>query len=159
MSLQKLTAKYNPILAEPYPETTENIDRLFYAVKNQDYSTIDHLISHKRVSSGTVNYADRNRPSLLIECCKRSDRKLLQIMIKIEKTDLKSSYEDVHGHRALWYAIETNFLTGIHDLLEHKLIDANLHDTKTSFTPILQSIERKRSEVNIDIDQREYLQM
>lgn len=151
--MQKLAAKYNPILAEPYPETTENIDRLFRAVKNEDYSTIDRLLSEKKISSGTVNYADRNRPSLLIECCQRSDRKLLQVMIKNEKNELKSSYEDIHGHRAVWYAIEKNFLTGMHDLLEHKLIDPNLHDTKTSFTPILHAIERKRSEVNIDIDQ------
>jgi hypothetical protein len=71
-------------------------------------------------------------------------------MITIEKNQVNSSYEDVRGHRALWYAIETNFLSGIQDLLEHKLIDPNLHDTKTSFTPILQAIERKRSEVNIE---------
>jgi hypothetical protein len=72
-------------------------------------------------------------------------------MITNEKNELKSSYEDVHGHRALWYAIENNFLDGIQDLLEHKLIDPNLHDTKTSFTPILQAIEKKRSEVNIEL--------
>ncbi len=143
--------KFNPILAEPYPETTKDIDELFYAVKHDDYLKIHHLINEKKVSSSTVNYADRSRPSLLIECCKRSDRKLLQIMITNEKNELKSSYEDVHGHRALWYAIENNFLDGIQDLLEHKLIDPNLHDTKTSFTPVLQAIERKRSEVNIEL--------
>jgi hypothetical protein len=146
-----ISSKYYPVLSEPYPETTENIDALFHAIKTENYSRIHHLINQKKVSSSTVNYADFNRPSLLIECCKRSDKKLLQIMINIEKTNLKTSYEDIHGHRATWYAIENNFISGIHDLIEHKLIDPNLHDTKTSFTPILQAIERKRSEVNINI--------
>jgi hypothetical protein len=146
MSIQK----YNPVLTEPYPETTKDIDQLFHAVKNGDYSKINYLLSEKKVSSSTVNYADRSRPSLLIECCKKSDKRLLKIMIKNEKNEMKSSYEDLHGHRALWYAIENNFLTGIQNLLEHKLIDPNLHDTKTSFTPVLHAIERKRSEVNID---------
>ncbi|CAF2066978.1 unnamed protein product [Rotaria magnacalcarata] len=143
----KISSKYNPVLSEPYPETTENIDALFQAVKNQNYSIISNLLREKKVNSSTVNYTDVSRPSLLIECCKRSDKKLLQIMIKIEKEQLKSSYEDVHGHRAVWYAIENNFLIGIQDLLEHKLIDPNLYDTKTSFTPILQGIERKRTEI------------
>jgi hypothetical protein len=149
------SSKYYPVLSEPYPETTENIDELFHAVKNENYSQITHLLTDKKVSSSTVNYADINRPSLLIECCKRSDEKLLQIMIKIETNNLKSIYEDVHGHRALWYAIEKNFISGVHHLLEHKLVDPNLHDTKTSFTPIMQAIERKRSEVNIDISDKE----
>jgi hypothetical protein len=145
-----IAPKYNPVLAEPYPERTEDIDQLFSAVKHGDYSKINHLLTDKKVSSSTVNYADRSRPSLLIECCKKTDKRLLKIMITIEKNQVNSSYEDVRGHRALWYAIETNFLSGIQDLLEHKLIDPNLHDTKTSFTPILQAIERKRSEVNIE---------
>ncbi|CAF3714085.1 unnamed protein product [Rotaria sordida] len=142
-----ISSKYYPVLSEPYIETTENIDILFNAVKNEDYSTIYNLLFDKKVNSSTVNYANVNRPSLLIECCKRSDKKLLQIMIKIEKNQLKTSYEDVDGHRAVWYAIENNFISGIHDLLEHKLIDPNLHDTKTSFTPLLQAIEKKRSEI------------
>jgi len=145
------SSQYYPILGDPYPEKTENIDELFQAIKTEDYSKIYSLLSTKKVSSSTVNYADISRPSLLIECCKRSDKKLLQLMIKIEKDQLKTSYEDVHGHRATWYAIENNFISGIHDLIEHKLIDPNLHDTKTSFTPVLQAIERKRSEVNINI--------
>jgi hypothetical protein len=145
------SSQYYPILGDPYPEKTENIDELFQAIKTEDYSKIYYLLNTKKVSSSTVNYADINRPSLLIECCKRSDKKLLQLMIKIEKDQLKTSYEDVHGHRATWYAIENNFISGIHDLSEHKLIDPNLHDTKTSFTPILQAIERKHSEVNINI--------
>lgn len=149
--MKHLIAKYYPVLAEPYVERTEDIDELFHAVKNQNYSTIQYLLNEKKVSSATVNYADITRPSLLIECCKKSDKKLLQLMIKIEKDQLKSSYEDTHGHRATWYAIETNFIEGIHDLIEHKLIDTNLHDTKTSFTPILQAIERKRSEVIVEI--------
>lgn len=142
-----LAAKYFRALAEPYPETTENIDRLFHAVQNQEYSTISHLLNEKKVSSGSVNYAKVYRPSLLIECCQRSDRKLLQLIIKIEKDHVKGSYEDADGHRATWYAIENDFNVGIQDLLEHKLIDPNLHDTKTSFTPVLQCIQRKRSEV------------
>ncbi|CAF2917364.1 unnamed protein product [Rotaria sp. Silwood2] len=144
---QLISSKYNPVLSEPYPETTENIDALFNAVKTEDYSKIYNLLHDKKVSASTVNYADVNRPSLLIECCKRSDKKLLQIIIKIEKNQLKTSYEDAHGHRAAWYAIENNFIIGIHDLLEHKLIDPNLHDTKTSLTPLLQAIEKKRSEI------------
>jgi hypothetical protein len=144
-----IASNHYPVLSEPYPETTQNIDQLFHAIKNEDYSKILNLLTDKKVSAATVNYADVNRPSLLIECCKRSDKKLLQIMIKVEKNELKTLYEDVHGHRALWYAIESNFITGIHDLLENKLVDTNLHDTKTSFTPILQSIEKKRSEVKI----------
>jgi hypothetical protein len=142
-----ISSKYYPVLSEPYPETTENIDALFDAVKIEDYSKIYSLLNDKKVSAATVNYANVNRPSLLIECCKRSDKKLLQIMIKIEKTELKTAYEDVLGHRAVWYAIENNFIDGIHDLLEHKLIDPNLHDTKTSFTPVLHAIEKKHSEV------------
>ena len=142
-------SKYYPVLSEPYPETTANIDQLFNAVKNEDYSKIFSLLNDKKVSASTVNYADVNRPSLLIECCKRCDKKLLQIMIKIEKNELKTSYEDVNGHRAMWYAIENNFIDGIHDLLENKVIDPNLHDTKTSFTPILQAIEKKHFEVKI----------
>jgi hypothetical protein len=146
-----ISSKYYPVLSEPYPETTEDINQLFRAIKTENYSKIHYLLSQKKVSSATVNYADINRPSLLIECCKRSDKKLLQLMIQIEKDKLKTEYEDIHGHRATWYAIENNFISGIHDLIEHKLIDPNLHDTKTSFTPILHAIERKRSEVNINI--------
>ena len=143
-----LAAKYMRALAEPYPETTENIDRLFHAVHNEDYATISHLLTEKKVSSASVNYAKVHRPSLLIECCQRSNRKLLQLIIKIEKDQVKSSYEDADGHRATWYAIENDFMVGINDLLEHKLIDPNLHDTKTSFTPVLQCIQRKRSQVS-----------
>lgn len=145
----RISSKYIPVLSEPYPETTEDIDILFAAVKTQNYSIISSLLSDKRVSAATVNYTDVSRPSLLIDCCKRSDKKLLQIMIKVERDKLKSSYEDPQGHRALWYAIESNFITGIEDLLEHKLVDPNLHDTKTSFTPLMQCIERKRTEVKI----------
>lgn len=140
-------AKYYPVLSDPYPETTENIDRLFQAVKSQDYSTIEYLLTEKKCFSSTVNYADKSRPSLLIECCRKTDLKLLQLMIKIERTDMKTTYEDAHQHRALWYAIEKKFLDGIRELLGHKLVDPNLHDTKTSFTPVLQAIQTKSSEV------------
>ena len=152
-----ISSQYYPVLTEPYPERTENIDELFNAVKNDNYSRIYHLLMNKKVSSATVNYADVSRPSLLIDCCKRADNKLLQMMIKVEKNELKTSYEDVHGHRATWYAIENNFTDGIHDLLEHKLIDPNLHDTKTSFTPILHAIEKKRTEVKVYISKNKYI--
>ena len=150
--LQRLSAKYFPVLDEPYSETTEDIDRLFSAVNHQDYATVLFLLNQKRVTAATVNYAERQRPSLLISCCQRSDLKLLQILIKVEKDKLKSDYEDVQGHRATWYAIENNFIDGLQHLLEHKLIDPNLHDTKTSFTPVLQAIERKRTEVREKIE-------
>lgn len=146
-----LSFKDRKINDEPYPETTENIDQLFQAVNKQEYSSVFYLLNNKKVSSATVNYANKGRPSLLIECCQRTDEKLLQLMIRIEKDQLKTSYEDVHGHRALWYAIEKNFLNGIHELIENKLVDPNLHDTKTSLTPILQAIERKRTEVNLKL--------
>ncbi|CAF3813400.1 unnamed protein product, partial [Rotaria magnacalcarata] len=68
----KISSKYNPVLSEPYPETTENIDALFQAAKNQNYSIISNLLREKKVNSSTVNYTDVSRPSLLIECCKRS---------------------------------------------------------------------------------------
>lgn len=136
-------------VTEPYPETTANIDLLFSSLNKHDYGTMYQLLSNKKVSSGTVNYADKSRPSLLIECCKRSDQKLLQMIIRLERDQVKILHEDALGHRAVWYAIEKNFQVAIHDLLEHKLMDPNLHDTKTSLTPLLQAIERKHLEVNL----------
>jgi hypothetical protein len=132
-------------------QSTTHINQLFQYVEQGDYAAISHLLNAKKVSSGTVHNGNGNRPSLLIECCRRADRKLLQLIIQVEKDQVQTTYEDVHGHRALWYAIETNFIDGCCDLFERKLIDPNLYDTKTSLTPLFQAIEKKRDEVK-DID-------
>ncbi|CAF0805242.1 unnamed protein product [Didymodactylos carnosus] len=137
------------VLSVPYKETTENINALFRAINESNYLLIKELLSGKKVSSSTVDYTDRTRPNTLIVCCKRADFKLLKLLLKYDKID--PLYEDPNKHRALFYAIQSKFELGVEELLKQNIFDPNLHDSGTSFTPLLQAINVQNSKIVEDL--------